>query len=187
MCRCTVSVSQSTRFTLTMTVRAPVAGRLSHIPALLMLSACWMNRPRGPIRATHRDPKETLSWGRKCQTSRKSKTNWNCHAALVTPAQRRRRTRMAPSSHEKEVVAKLDIYEFKLLRVLFFSMFCFCDIRLCKLLFFPAFIYFFLVHMDFYHETQACTTGHLLFQDFSTAWSEPSVSILCLNKQTCIK
>ena len=100
--RCTISISQNTRFTpTTLRARAPEVERLGPITALLTPSAWWTNRPRGPIRAAHCEIKVKQSWGRKHPTTRRS--NWNCPAALVTLVQTkmRRRRRTAPSSHEE--------------------------------------------------------------------------------------
>lgn len=151
-----------------MTARAPGVRPLCQIPALPMLSACWTDHPRGPIRAAHRQPRATLSWGKMCPTSRRS--NWSYHVALATPVQTRKREGAAPFSHDEA-----HIYSFKLLAVLFFSMLCFFFfyMRLCKLFFvcLGMFIFFHKFIKIFYHVTHYQSMHHWLF----AAWSEPSV------------
>lgn len=122
-----LNVSQNTKFTLMMTTRAPEAWTLSQFPALPMLSACWGNHPRGPIKATHRQPLAT-------PTSRRSSRS--CHAASATPVQTKRRERTTSPCHDE---AYLYIYlEHMQYRFIFSCGVGFFCMKLFKLfLFFP--------------------------------------------------
>lgn len=123
-----LNVSQNTKFTLMMTTRAPEAWTLSQFPARPMLSACWGNHPRGPIKATHRQPLAT-------PTSRRSSRS--CHAASATPVQTKRRERTtSPCRDEAYLYIYLEHMQYRFIfscGVGFFSM------KLFKLSFAPFF------------------------------------------------
>lgn len=83
---------QSTEFTPMMTARAPEARAHSHSRALRMLSACWLNGPRGPIKEAQR--RQVMQ-----ETSRRS--NRSCRAASVTLVPTRRRERTTSPRHDE--------------------------------------------------------------------------------------
>lgn len=94
-----------------MTVRAPEARAHSHTPALPMLSACWLNGPRDPIKATQR---------RQPQVTQESswRSNRGCRAASATPVPTRRRERTTSPGRD-------EAYLFNLHQVMYiFSLWC---------------------------------------------------------------
>lgn len=126
---CPPIIFQNTEFTPMMTVRAPEARAHSHTPALPILSACWLNGPRDPIKATQRrQPQVTqeTSW----------RSNRGCRAASATPVPTRRRERTTSPRRD-------EAYLFNLHQVMYiFSLWCdfFCTKPYKMLLIFGWFV-----------------------------------------------
>lgn len=97
---CPSIIFQNTKFTPMMTVRAPEARALSHTPALPMLSACWLNGPRDPIKATQRRRPQVTQ-----EPSRRSSRG--CRAASATPVPTRRRERKTSPQHDEKYLFNL--------------------------------------------------------------------------------